>query len=571
MMSAFLRKARQLIDDPILRRWLLHAVLNRSGASGFRPNHPPYLNDIPLPLTAERPAPHGREILRKTAPAQPLKSVSLALPAGPAHLEPGEAETLFDRQFSDIERQLAVYRFAWLPLTDVDFDRGWVEALWREFSKRFSQPDGTWAWHPYCVAERAINILDYARHHGLPGEPSETLTFLARHAAAITARLEYFGEHNTSNHLSNNGRGLYRIGLALGLPAATEVGKRILLTEAKRIFLPSGVLREGSSHYHFLLTRNYVDAFLAAKRHGCPEAEALAEIARRALGVCAQLRLPGGLPLVGDISPDCPPDFLLDLLGGQRTGWTKLLSPEDHEAFVTLSREATANGRLDKDGWIRIEKDPWSVLFHVAPDGWLPMPGHAHQDIGSFEAHYGQTRLFVDPGRGSYERPSELDDDVSAAAHNNLTVDGQEPYPPNKPYYTERFRRSVCLSSPQWVQSDERLSLSLPGFSRLPGLSGVERDLELSTNGLLIQDRIEGQDNHAVVRRLHCPWPVERIGPAFEMRSPAGTFRITADGELSATQGRYWFAYGVSRPMTTLSASWRGALPAHLEIRVEPI
>ena len=30
---------------------------------------------------------------------------------------------------------------------------------------------------------------------------------MALHARAIAAQLEYFGEHNTSNHLANNGRG----------------------------------------------------------------------------------------------------------------------------------------------------------------------------------------------------------------------------------------------------------------------------------------------------------------------------------------------------------------------------
>ena len=62
-------------------------------------------------------------------------------------------------------------------------------------------------------------------------------------------------------------RGLYRLGLDLGLDACADLGGLILVEEAGRIFLPSGVLREGSSHYHLLAARNYADAWLAARAH----------------------------------------------------------------------------------------------------------------------------------------------------------------------------------------------------------------------------------------------------------------------------------------------------------------
>ena len=95
---------------------------------------------------------------------------------------------------------------------------------------------------------------------------------------------------------------------ALGLEWAAECGARILEEEAKRIFSSSGVLREGSSHYHLLIARNYADAWLAARRHGRPEAAVLRDITSRAPAVVPWLILPGGMPLIGDVSPDCPPE-----------------------------------------------------------------------------------------------------------------------------------------------------------------------------------------------------------------------------------------------------------------------
>ena len=117
-----------------------------------------------------------------------------------------------------------------MPLLE-NFDANtaaWVQALWDVWRGSFSRPGKDWAWHPYTAAERAINLLDLARTRGLPGPVDETVSLLAVHAAEIHRRLEYFGDHDTSNHLSNNGRALYRIGLALGLDWAARAGAEIL-------------------------------------------------------------------------------------------------------------------------------------------------------------------------------------------------------------------------------------------------------------------------------------------------------------------------------------------------------
>ena len=47
-----------------------------------------------------------------------------------------------------------------------------------------------------------------------------------------------------------------------------------------------------------------------ARKFDRPETDTLGQIAGRALSVCPLFDLPGGLPLIGDISPDCPPDYL---------------------------------------------------------------------------------------------------------------------------------------------------------------------------------------------------------------------------------------------------------------------
>lgn len=571
-MNAFLRKARRLLEDPVLRRWAVGAALGqRPRPAPFVPHRPPYLRTLPLPDEADVCAPERAAAFRSLAPSPPETPLTVPLPGETVTLLPDVAGELFIRPFADTESLLAVHRFAWLPLMP-DVPTGWVDMLWRGWMERFAASDESWAWHPYTAAERAINILDFARRRGLPGTRDETLAVLARHGAAIARRLEYFGDHDTGNHLSNNGRGLYLLGLALGLAKATELGARILLAEAGRIFLPSGILREGSTHYHLLLARNYASAWLAARRHGRPEAETLGEVTRRAFGVLPHLLLPGGLPLVGDISPDCPPSFLSCLLpgGDMANGWGALLDDEERAALVRLREEArpVSPDRLAADGWVRFSGHGWAALWHVSPDGWPPMPGHAHQDMGGFELHFGDELLFVDPGRGAYGEAGEAAFYASGPAHNTLLIDGRDPYPPPKPYYDAAFRRAVGGSPPRIVRRRDGLTLAHNGFGRLAGVGEVERRFAFQAGAFSITDRIEGRATKTVTRRLWTPLPAAADGGAAILTGRAATFRVDADQPIALSRAKRWAAYGVATESWVLEMTGSVALPAKLALSV---
>lgn len=572
--SAIVRKARRLTKDRVLRRWLLSRSWRKRTPPVFDAHRPPYLKDV-LPLHPEAIAPAATAAFRSLRGGTPRRSVDIPLPGEPVRLSPGEAGLLFTRPYDDIETQLAVYRFAWLPLLDGAIEPGWVETLWQEFAERLGTPDTDWAWHPYTATERAINILDYGSRYGLPGSVDDTLSLLNRHTTAIAGRLEYFGDHNTSNHLSNNGRGLYRLGLELGLPAARDMGLRILLAEADRIFLRSGVLREGSTHYHLLLTRNYMDVFLAARTHGRPEADRLGELAKQAFAVLPQFLLGGGLPLVGDVSPDSPPAFLACLLpgGDLHDGWAANLSAVDRAAVQRLrdSARGVSTSHLMADGWTRYVAGEWSALWHVAPGGWAPMAGHAHQDTGSFELHWGTTPLFVDPGRGTYGDGGEAAFFVSALAHNTLTIAGHDPYPPNKPYYEEEFRRNVCGLPPRVQQQRDGLSISFDGFRRLRGAGSAERSFSFQRDALTISDTLQGTARLPTVRRLHTPWSTTLVDGSAIITTPIGRFRVEAETPLTVREGKRWTAYGVAEPAHIIEADAAVQLPARLKLHVQRV
>ena len=545
MFAPIIRKATQVIGDPVLRRWLVGRALGQfPGEPSFTAHHPPYLQDR-LPLAAERPTPPKEFRAGDFGP--PATAIELPLPGLDLRLEPGDQDVLFNRSFADTETLLAAHRFAWIPVMGAAIDPAWVGAIWNAWRARHATPDDSWAWHPYTAAERAINILRFAHTHGLPGPADEAIEILARHAPAITDRLEYFGDHHTSNHLANNGLGLFLLGLWLGLPGTAELGGRILIEEAARIFRPSGMLREGSSHYHLLLAKKYTQVATEAEAHGRDEAPALRAVADRAAAAAAVLMLPGGLPLIGDISPDYPPEKLLEGL--------------------TAPTLKPVGDPVD-DGWLRLDKGSWSGLWHVSPQGWRQMPGHGHEDCGGFELHYDGAPLFVDPGRGSYGESGDFD--CSGPAHNTLLVDGEDPYPPNRPYYDDRFRRRVCGEGPELARTETGVRVAHHGYSRLRGAGAVVRQWSFGDRTLSISDAIDGDGTHAVSRLLVTPLAAELTGDSVILRSSNGDFRVTSPGIYpTLTPITRWTAYGRGEPATLIEFKTKTPLPWRGDIRVE--
>ena len=493
-------------------------------------------------------------------------------------LNPGDGGAAFGRAYDDIETLLAMHRFAWLPLSaDGENLRNWTQDLWSAWVKQFGDGDDGWAWHPYTAAERAINILDLADAHGLPEPVDDTKAVLAAHAEKIFHKLEYFGEHDTSNHLSNNGRGLYRLGLALDMEWAADAGAAILENEAARIISPSGVLREGSSHYHLLIARNYADAWLTARRHDRAEAALFRDIAAKTLSVVPWLVLPGGMPLVGDISPDCPPEHLLGLTGAD-IGWVAHLGGNDRQALLRLIEETPPADpdKLAADGWRRLSSGPWTGLWHTAPNGWPQAPGHGHQDTGGFELHFGDIPVLVDPGRGAYGEDGNAALFRSGAVHNTLTVSSFDPYPTNKPYFDDAFREAVSGPAPDVTSGGDEVRLSHCGFQRLKGVGQLTRLWRFTEKTMSLKDSLEGRDSHPVTRRFITPLRAE-AGAGGVVLTHEGDARTQSfllhspDAAPTVTKTTVWQAYGRGRDGYAIAFPTDAQLPWSGEVRLEVI
>jgi hypothetical protein len=570
--ASVLRKGGQLVSDPVLRRWAVARLLGRvPGEPAYTAHRPPYLDGL-LPLAGE-PANTSFAILDEAPPKADLK---IDLAGSACTLSPGDEEHIFSQDFGDEETLLALHRFAWLPQAE-DVEPGWICRMWQAWARRFQKPDDSWAWHPYTAAERCVNILGHARRWGLPGPAADTLPILAAHGPAIAARLEYFGDHHTSNHLANNGRGLYLLGLALDMPQCARLGAEILRHEAARIFTArAGILREGSSHYHLLYSRNYLEAWLAALRHQRTEAIFFKSIAENALGSLSGLNLPGGFPLIGDVSPDIPPADLFCLLDSDsETGWVGRLDDPERKLVRQLLKNAPEvdPAALAGDGWLRADFGPWSGLWHVAPEGWAAMPGHGHQDLGGFELHYGEQPVIVDLGRGLYGESGDAGAYVSAPMNNGLTVDGCDPFPPNKPYYNTDFRQSVVSGTPSFEIGEDRIAVSHRGFERLRGCGEVESVWQFSGDQLALTDSIGDADGSGrrrrAIRHLATAMEVTYEDDGLILAGDDHQFRLSSQCAIEVLPATCWRAYNRGSEARIITISTAAAPPLRISLALE--
>ena len=557
---SLIRKFRRLYEDPVLRQWFYGWLLGKWKFTPIYKISPDYLVDTDL----YEDLPGNADLFQERFYEKPVKAQTFEF-AGEAHkLDPDLYKQIDETLFIDIESKLAFHRFSWVAEAGKKLDPDWVVALWVLWVKKYSKAFSSQAWHPYTVSERLINILQFSGRFGIPEPKDETIKLLLQHGRNIYQNLEYFGEIHTGNHLANNGRGLYLGGLMLGITSWVDIGCKILLEEARRIFSESGELREGSVHYHLLASRWYVECWLAAKKYGRKEELCFERVASSVLSVLPIFNMPAGLPLIGDISPDCSPSYLLCLLDGTKSGWLAELAPDQQKALSELKKNIDRNNpktyRLNN--WRRTDVGSWAAIWHSTLDGWQPLPGHGHQDFGSFELHYDKISVFIDLGRRSYGVTGESD--KHAQSHNILTIDGIPPYPENKPYYSEEFRKIVTGSGPIWRGNFDNINVETRCFSRIKGIGVWQRRWQFSDTEVTIFDTIEGNGRHKILRYFHTNHSVRNCDGDVTF----GPFKVSGSGKPVLETTKYWKSYGKSEDAMTIIFSDVVSLPSSLSLTV---
>jgi hypothetical protein len=510
----------------------------------------------------------------------------------------------WNRSFLDPEDLSALHRFAWLLpwlLSNAASGRHrmelqtYVVTLALAWRQAFPQPSAHEAWQSYTISERLANWFWAGVVCGWPlnadGELAASIQIQADH---LCQHLEYHGEILTGNHLSNNGRALYLTGIACGCSEWADAGRAILVNESRRLFDEDGFLREGSSHYQLLVTKNYSEALWLAQQCGDDEAvRTLSPVVNHLARASAFFLLTNedgvlDIPRIGDISPDCTPGWLLGVpfVAGALTG-TSLPRPGSSQAGWHLLFPQLTTGDRVADGevaharaeaprstreWARLDAcEPWTVMAHVNPRGYPFRPGHAHQDSGGFVAYHGGEPVVLDAGRRRYTLEPENEWGKRAPGHSIAMVDTLDPAPEWHWAFARNFLAEHAGALPLMTVDGRDLTISHGGFARRSAVGHYSRTITaVDAQTLRVHDRIEGSATHRVQVVFHlagAPAPGARLVVAgarrrCELSMPDGlAITTTCGGPGEQTYGWGCAEYGTAYPLTSVVASGAVVLP----------
>ena len=503
--------------------------------------------------------------------------------------------------FSDPEQESSLHRWHWLlvALTDPNqnIDVGWGLALMRSWLQTIGITPTGLAGEPYTSGERIINaILFLSRIENVPpgsNVPEELRTALIREAYTLAGRIEYSGDRGTGNHVLNNARALFFAGASFQIPSLSRLALQIVRQSLPVLITPEGFLREGSSHYHFLITRWVLEMLWLSGETGEKEMqETLAPWAKCLLERCSFFLVHNSvdgkwqLPLIGDISPDCTPEWLLHLPWScmaqdmvpsplpcptSLSGWARLWG----ESAILSKKEDSDSSfqNFSKSGWLRLDHGEVTIIWHIRVPEMIHKATHEHADTLGFVFYLSGVPLLIDSGRPTY---SDSDPDYvysgSASAHNIPTVDGFDPVLVDKSQILPRF----------YVQNEVRtkgtfekqifiLLLRHEGFRRLPEERvGHERLFRIGNKNFEILDSFEGLLSHEI--RQHFHWdPQVLLSPVgkneLQIRHPSGVCATLSHSfpegcDVSVTNGWISPVYGVKVAAAQLTACARTGFPS---------
>lgn len=446
-------------------------------------------------------------------------------------------------EFADDEDVSALHRFIWLYnevirqiITNYDLTilkndvisiiLSWIQEI-RKYEKKAFHSE---VWQTYAVAERIVNWcfcflklkINIKEYPVIEESIKEQLYY-------ICTNLEYFGDNYTGNHLSNSGKALYIGGKFAGVEIFERIGKRILSNEYKRIIIDENFLREGSTHYQFLVTKNYCDVLYIAKYFNDSEfIKEISEYVRNLLDGCKYFiyKTTEGwnIPKLGDISPDYSPEWLIGVPWAAK----KILDDNTfeecpkhigyHSAFINTTEEkfcGAINNKLvllNRD-WARINNQSFLLFAHVN-NALFPnnIPGHFHHDSSGIVLLFKGEPIFVDCGRKTYQNNERSVKDKSFESHTLLSIDGMNPEPDIRTFFSDEYLTILNKKAPVIkMVSGNAIEIHNNGYTRLKNIDTVQRNIVLNDSRVKISDIVLGNKKHNLKIYFHTPLSVKKL------------------------------------------------------------
>ena len=218
----------------------------------------------------------------------------------------------------------------------------------------------------------------------------------------------------------------------------------------------------------------------------------------------------------------------------------------------------------------------WHLIFDVGDFGSRQQPGHGHADALQLVARAFGRSLFIDFGSSTYDRCPRRAFERSTAAHNTVTVDGQD-----SAEIWDVFRvgrRPRCFD----VEADEPegelvAGASHDGFTHLPGAPVHRRIVRTEGDRLIIEDRVNGRGQHHVEGGflIDPHWRLTPGGDAsWHLRAGSEDLllEVTGPSDLRVEERpqEIVLSSGQWVPALRWTWSWSGSLPINVRISLTP-
>ncbi|MCP4277873.1 MAG: heparinase, partial [Gammaproteobacteria bacterium] len=289
---------------------------------------------------------------------------------------------------------------------------------WISQNPQGSQP----AWEPYTVSLRIINWVAFMLSDAAPRRlPLQWLDSLYEQALWLEKNDE---RHILANHYFENIKAWLFAGIFFqGSDAERWLanGKRLLLKQLSEQFLDDGGHYERSPHYHALMMENLLDLLNLSKSNsgvlGSAVESALETALTNGLSFLHRITCPDGtIPLFNDAVQAASPS--IDELYVYAAKFIDIEMPEYSSGIELIEEPDT--------GLYGYRNDEDMLLIDCGDIGPDYQPGHTHCDFLSFELILEDEPVIVDSGVYEYQPGAMRDYVRSTAAHNTLTIDGQE-------------------------------------------------------------------------------------------------------------------------------------------------
>ncbi len=444
---------------------------------------------------------------------------------------------------------------------------------WIAKNPQGSQP----AWEPYTVSLRIVNWVSYMLAEG--SSPSQHwLNSLYTQALWLECNDE---RHILANHYFENIKALLFAGVFFQGPDADRWlvnGQQLLLSQLTEQFLDDGGHYERSPHYHSLMMENLLDLLnLCHSNPGILASQteaALKHAAVRGLAFLHRITLPdGGIPLFNDAVQGAAPSIEeLYVYAGK---FFDIQLPEYSDEIELIDEPNSGfYGYRHNDDMLVID------CGDIGPDY---QPGHTHCDFLSFELILDDEPLIVDSGVYEYQTGEMRNYVRSTAAHNTLTIDGQEQSEIWGEFRVARRAKKQQAKISLTEEGSVEFCGSYNGFPLLAEGITHQREVrcEFGGNGdlFLIQDQVQGEGVHQVDSYLHFHPDVELIdegqGRWCLIRDDEKIAHIVvegvADGPVTTRIESGWYCpeFGLRYKNQVLVMSIQTALPTKLRYTIE--